>query len=65
MAYISPENFRELYDSIESRSVSKIVTSFMTIEPLRDEIKRRILPRRKVSNSFFFSLHQVSFDHPF
>lgn len=48
-SFISPENLRELYDSIESRSVSKIVTSFMTIEPLRDEIKKRILPRRKVS----------------
>lgn len=48
---ITAEDFSQLYASLETLEVKQIVSTLMTITPLQEEIKRQVMPRRKVINS--------------
>lgn len=43
---ITAEDFSQLYASLETLEVKQIVTTLMEIAPLRDEIKKRVTPRK-------------------
>ncbi|XP_067947008.1 uncharacterized protein [Watersipora subatra] len=48
---LSAENFSQIYASLETLNVSQIVSTLLTIAPLRDEILKRLKPVRRKRKS--------------
>lgn len=60
---ISAENFSQLYASLETLDVSQIVSTLMSVAPLREEVLKQVKPaQRKVNHFYIFScVNQSSF----